>query len=201
MNILKDFISLVINKLNTLLDNEITRATAEESRLDTAIQDISTELSTDYQKKLVAGENITIDPDTNEISASGGGGGDKKITFMVLSTPFAHYPFVFLCNDFGPPFYKRLISDRLYGIKTDGDFFNFLMENIGFHYVNPQYTGDPIYTLGGLYPDNPFTWIRVEGSENGVDCLYFYQEPYWVRLYKNGTDELENYSIILYQLN
>lgn len=79
MNILKDFISLVINKLNTLLNNEITRATAEESRLDTAIQSISTELSTDYQKKLVAGDNITIDPDTNEISASGGGVNNYQI--------------------------------------------------------------------------------------------------------------------------
>ena len=49
MNILKDFITLVINKLYTLLN-------------------------TDYQKKLVAGDNITIDPVTNEISASGGGG-------------------------------------------------------------------------------------------------------------------------------
>ncbi len=57
MNILKDFISLVINSLNTKIQNLIA------------------EISTDYQKKLVAGDNITIDPDTNEISASGGGGG------------------------------------------------------------------------------------------------------------------------------
>lgn len=58
------------NALITILNDYVT-----DSELSTALNDYVTdsELSS-YQPKLTAGENISIDPVTNVISASGGGG-------------------------------------------------------------------------------------------------------------------------------
>lgn len=55
------------------LDN-IAMINQYAQNISTNTSDISS-LKTSKQNKLVAGDNITIDPDTNKISATGGGGG------------------------------------------------------------------------------------------------------------------------------
>ncbi len=63
------------------VDSVIGDVSQLDGRVDNVADDVS-QLQTGKQDKLVAGTNITINPDTNIISASGGGGGEVNLNEM-----------------------------------------------------------------------------------------------------------------------